>query len=79
MTCPDCGNVLRPVAGTDILHCIRCQEFFREDDMPKGSKVEKCYSKVKAKTGDAGKAARICQSATGQSLQTGKAPKGKGK
>lgn len=48
--------------------------------MPKGSKVHKCFEKVKAKEGgDAGKAARICQAATGQSLQTGRKPKGKGK
>lgn len=45
--------------------------------MPKGTKVERCYTKVKAKTGDTGKAARICQAATGQSLKTGKPPKGK--
>lgn len=45
--------------------------------MPKGTRVEKCYQSVKAKTGDKGKAARICQASTGQSLKTGKAPKGK--
>lgn len=45
--------------------------------MPTGTKVDRCYQKVKAKTGDKGKAARICQSATGQSLKTGKPPKGK--
>lgn len=45
--------------------------------MPKGTKVDRCYTKVKAKTGDKGKSARICQAATGQSLKTGKAPKKK--
>lgn len=45
--------------------------------MPKGTKVDRCYQKVKAKTGDKGKAARICQAATGQALATGKPPKRK--
>lgn len=43
--------------------------------MPKGTKVEKVYEAVKAKTGDKGKAARIAQSKTGLSLKTGKPPK----
>jgi len=43
--------------------------------MPKGSKVERCYEKLKIQ--GKGKAARICQAATGQSLKTGKAPKKK--
>lgn len=48
--------------------------------MPKNTKVERCYKEVLAKTGgDKGKAARICQAATGKSLATGKAPKSKGK
>ena len=42
--------------------------------MPKGSKVEKCFNKVK-KTESAGKAAAICQKSTGQSLKTGKPPR----
>lgn len=40
--------------------------------MPKGTKVERVYSAIKRKTGDKGKAARIAQSQTGQSLATGK-------
>jgi len=47
--------------------------------MPKGTKVERCYQKVKAQGADKGKAARICQAATGQSLATGKPPKRKGR
>ncbi len=39
--------------------------------MPKGTKVDKCFTKVKSKKG-AGAAAAICQKATGQSLKTGK-------
>ena len=39
--------------------------------MPKGTKVERCYTKLK-KTKGAASAARICQSATGESLKTGK-------
>lgn len=49
--------------------------------MPKGTRVEKVYSAIVRETGDKGKAARIAQAQTGQSLQTGKklppAPKGK--
>ena len=45
--------------------------------MPKGTKVDRVYEAVKAKTGDKGKAARIAQSVTGKSLATGKAPKRK--
>lgn len=44
--------------------------------MPKGTKVERCYQKVKPKMGK-GSAAAICQKSTGQSLATGKPPKGK--
>jgi hypothetical protein len=45
--------------------------------MPKNSKVGRCYDKL-VKSGDSkGKAARICQSSTGQSLKTGKKPKSK--
>lgn len=39
--------------------------------MPKGTKVDRCYTKLKGKKGKAS-AARICQSSTGQSLKTGK-------
>lgn len=46
--------------------------------MPKGTKVERCYEKVRAKGASKGKAARICQASTGLSLKTGKPPK-KGK
>lgn len=45
--------------------------------MPKGSKVDKVYKALKGKGMSSGKAARIAQSKTGQSLQTGKKPKGK--
>lgn len=45
--------------------------------MPKGTKVDRCYEDVKAKGASKGKAARICQAATGQSLKTGKPPKRK--
>lgn len=39
--------------------------------MTKGTRVEKCYKKVKKKMG-VGKAAAICQKSTKQSLKTGK-------
>lgn len=39
--------------------------------MPKGTKVESCFKKLKGKHGK-GRAAAICQSSTGQSLKTGK-------
>ena len=39
--------------------------------MPKGTKVERCYEKVKLKMGK-GSAAAICQKSTGQALKTGK-------
>lgn len=44
--------------------------------MPKGTKVERCYTKLK-KTKGKGSAAAICQKATGTSLATGKPPKKK--
>lgn len=47
--------------------------------MPKGTKVEKVYQALKEKGMDSGKAARIAQSKTGQSLKTGKKPKSKKK
>ena len=42
--------------------------------MPKNTKVDRCYQKLKNKKGKAS-AAKICKSATGQALQTGKPPK----
>jgi len=39
--------------------------------MPKGTKVDRCFKKVKKSRG-AASAARICQASTGQSLKTGK-------
>ncbi len=44
--------------------------------MPTGTKVDRCYQKLKGKKGKAS-AARICQKATGQSLATGKPAKKK--
>lgn len=46
--------------------------------MPKGTKVDSCYQKLKGKMGKAS-AARVCQKSTGQALATGKKPKSKGK
>lgn len=45
--------------------------------MPKNSKVGRCYDSMVAKGASKGKAARVCQSSTGQSLKAGKPPKGK--
>jgi hypothetical protein len=39
--------------------------------MPKGTKVDKCFTSNKKKMGS-GKAAAICQKSTNQSLKTGK-------
>lgn len=47
--------------------------------MPKGTKVERCYQDVRKKGASKGKAARVCQAATGQALATGKPPKGRKK
>jgi len=44
--------------------------------MPTGTKVDRCYQKLKGKKGK-GSAAAICQKATGTSLKTGKPPKRK--
>ena len=44
---------------------------------PKGSKVHKVYSSLRAKGYSKGKAARIAQSKTGQALKTGRKPKHK--
>lgn len=45
--------------------------------MPKGTKVDKLYQKLKAQGKDKGSAAAIAQSVTGMSLMTGKPPKHK--
>ncbi len=45
--------------------------------MPKGTVVYKMYSAMVREGMDEGKAARIAQSNTGKSLQTGKTPKKK--
>lgn len=45
--------------------------------MPKGTKVHSAYTKMRAKGYSKGKAARIAQHQTGQSLKTGKKPKKK--
>lgn len=47
------------------------------ETMPKGTKVERCFEKVKAEGKSVSSAAKICQAATGKSLATGKKPKGK--
>ena len=47
--------------------------------MPYGTPVESCYLSMTSKGASKGKAARICQHATGLSLRTGKPPKKKGK
>ena len=43
--------------------------------MPKGTKVHKVFDKLRKGGASPGKAARIAQSKTGQSLATGKPPK----
>lgn len=45
--------------------------------MPKGTRVHKMYEALLEKGYSKGKAARIAQAQTGQSLQTGKPPKSK--
>lgn len=45
--------------------------------MPEGTKVERMYTALRRTGKDAGTAARIAQSRTGKSLQTGRAPKKK--
>lgn len=47
--------------------------------MPRGTKVDDMYQAMKREGMDKGKAARIAQSNTGQSLATGKPPKKKKK
>jgi len=43
--------------------------------MPKGSKVHRVYKAVRQSGASKGKAARIAQAKTGQSLKTGRKPK----
>ena len=45
------------------------------NDMPKGTRVERCYKKLLKQGKSKASAARICQAATGLSLKTGKKPK----
>lgn len=45
--------------------------------MPKGTKVDKVYTALRREGKNAGTAARIAQSKTGQALATGKPPKSK--
>ncbi len=45
--------------------------------MPKGSKVEKVFTSLKAQGKSVASAAKIAQAVTGKSLKTGKAPRGK--
>lgn len=40
--------------------------------MPKGTKVERCFQKVRKSGKSAASAAKICQKSTGQSLRTGR-------
>jgi len=47
--------------------------------MPKGTKVERCYTKLRRRGMSKASAARICQASTGLSLKTGKPPKSKRK
>ena len=45
--------------------------------MPKGTKVERCYTKLVKKGKSKASAAKICQKATGLSLKTGRRPQKK--
>ena len=45
--------------------------------MPKGTKVHRIYEALKREGKSEASAAKIAQSVTGKSLQTGKKPKGK--
>jgi hypothetical protein len=47
--------------------------------VPEGTKVERCYQKLKKAGKPSASAAAICQKATGLALKTGKPPKGKGR
>lgn len=49
----------------------------KDEIMPKGSKVHKVYTALRKIGSSKGKAARIAQSQSGQSLKTGKPPKKK--
>ncbi len=46
--------------------------------MPEGTKVDRLYKHLRSEGKSKGSAARIAQTQTGQSLQTGKPPKHKG-
>jgi len=46
--------------------------------VPTGSRVDRCYQKLKRTKGK-GSAAAICQASTGEALATGKPPKKKKK
>lgn len=59
----------------DISHLLRLELRRRVSNMPSGSKVDKVYKAVLKTGASKGKAARIAQSKTGQSLKTGKPPK----
>jgi len=65
--CGTVGLVSIPLVSTDLIGAT----------VPKNSKVGRCYDSMVRKGASKGKAARICQSSTGQSLRTGKKPKGK--
>lgn len=43
--------------------------------MPRGTKVDNLYQRLRGKGYKAGKSARIAQAATGEALATGKPPK----
>lgn len=45
--------------------------------MPKGTRVERCYTKLRKQGKSKGSSARICQASTHQSLKTGRKPKKK--
>lgn len=88
--CARCGKVTGIVRGAAgkawidkveeaIHHALQpaTNAQLEDEAMPKGTKVERAYTKLRGKGMSAGKAARIAQAATGQSLQTGKPPKKK--
>jgi hypothetical protein len=43
--------------------------------MPSGTRVDDCYQRLRRQGHSEESAARICQSSTGESLQTGRKPK----
>ena len=48
-----------------------------ETNMPRGSKVHRCFTKLRRGGASKAKAAKVCQKSTGQSLKTGRKPKRK--